>query len=101
MMDSMARGGGTAPRGAAVVQRGFSGEAGREDGEGDALHLRQLVVCVELLYGTCNRLGEPLWVRVRGEACQWDILVGDQAPAIRVRKWTKPYLSKPGKSPDP
>ena len=51
-----------------MVHRGFSGEAGQEDGEGDALHLRELVVWMVLLYRMCNRLGEPLWVRAREEA---------------------------------
>ena len=56
----MARGGGTAHSGAAMVHRGFSGETGQEDEEGDALHVQELVLCVELLYGMCSRLREPL-----------------------------------------
>lgn len=95
----MARCGGTAhtARGAATVHTGFSGEAGQQDEEGDALHIQELIV----MYGMCNMLGEPLWVRVRREASQCEILVGDKAPAIRVRKCRKTYLSKPWKSPDP
>lgn len=53
------RGGGTAHSGAAMVRTGFSGEAGREDGVGDDLRLKELVVRMVLLYGMCNRLCEP------------------------------------------
>ena len=99
LMEEMARGGGTAHSGAAMVPVGCAGEAGWNDEEGDALHLKELVICVELLYETCNRLGEPLWVRMRGQAPWRGIPVGDEEPATRVRKWNKRYLSNPGKTP--
>ena len=57
----MVRCGGTAhtASGAAMVHTGFLGEMGQEEEERDALHVQDLV-CMELLYGMCNRLGEPL-----------------------------------------
>ena len=71
LMEEMVRCGGTAhaASGAATVHMGFSGEMGQEDEEGDALCVQELLVCMELLPGLCNRLGEALWVRVRGEVC--------------------------------
>ena len=71
LMEEMVRCGGTAhaASGAATVHMGFSGEMGQEGEEGDALCVQELLVCTELLLGLCNRLGEALWVRVRGEVC--------------------------------
>ena len=101
-VESMGRSGGTAhtASGAAMVHAGFSGETGWNDQEGNVLCVQELVVCMELLYGMWNRLGEPLWVRVREETCWCDIMVGDKATAIRVRNWTKPHVSNSRKSPD-
>lgn len=42
LMEEMARGGGTAHSGAAMVPVGCAGEAGWNDEEGDALHLKEL-----------------------------------------------------------
>ena len=48
--------------------------------------MKELLRCVELLYGM-NMLGEPLWVRVGGEAGKGDISVGEKEP-IEVPLWT-------------
>jgi len=39
--------------------------------------MKELLRCVELLHGM-NKLGEPLWVRFRGETNKGDTVVGDK-----------------------
>lgn len=62
--------------------------------------MKELLSYMELLIGMGKRLDDLLWVRVRGEAGEGDIMVGDKEPAARVRKRTESYLSTPRMSLD-
>ena len=58
------------------MDTGSSEESAGEDQEGDALSVRELPACMEVLCGMDSRLGELLWVRVIGETSEGDIVVG-------------------------
>ena len=61
----------------------FSGETGWKDQEWGSLKVKELLGCMELPTGASEKLGQPLWVRVRGGASKGDIVVGVEEPTVR------------------
>ena len=60
------------------MDTGSSEKTGGEDEEGEALSVRELPGCMEVLYGMGSRLGELLWGRVTGETREGHMLVGNK-----------------------